>query len=249
MKLLFLGVLGAFASGVSAQPDFGVLVCKNASYTNASIIRVTPAYVVVDYSGGVAEVALTNLPEKLQSQYPYDPVAAAQSLSDESNKIAARAESSLKTGANRPNPASLVGTTQTVTVESVTDEKLPAGLICTIANDTSETVVLLAGLPPGVRHYVEQRSQLIDQLNLLRNTPITAVQPNEGAGSNPVDYEGAMFAAREARRARISALGKQLDILEAKPQKGMTRAYPTGQSYNGMPVWQCGESPNKLSDQ
>jgi hypothetical protein len=41
------------------------------------------------------------------------------------------------------------------------------------------------------------------------------------------------------------ALGKQLDVMEAKPQKAVTRAYPTGQTYNGMMIWKCGESTNK----
>jgi hypothetical protein len=64
---------------VSAQTNFDVLVCKDASYTNATIIRATPAYLVVSHNDGISKVALTNLPDSLQQKYPYDPekIAAA----------------------------------------------------------------------------------------------------------------------------------------------------------------------------
>jgi hypothetical protein len=249
MKLFFIGILFMIVVRVSAQMDFDVLVCKNASYTNASIIRVTPAYVVVDYSGGIAEVALTNLPVKLQSQFPYDPASAARFIADENKKTAARAESTAKQAASRIDPTSPIGITQTITVESVTDQQLPSGVICTIVIDDNETVVLLAGLPPSVRQYVEQRAQLINQMNLLRNTPIRASDANpngsDPASTNQFDTENALYVAKEARSEKILALGKQLDVMEAKPQKAVTRAYPTGQTYNGMMIWKCGESTNK----
>jgi ankyrin repeat protein len=69
-KLVLLLSLGALASG--AQTNFDVLVCKNASYTNAVIIRTNLVYVVVSYANGIAKVALTNLPPALEKQFSYD---------------------------------------------------------------------------------------------------------------------------------------------------------------------------------
>src|ERR1035441_2146779 len=74
-----LFLVGA-ALTVSAQTNFDVLVCKNASYTNATIIRATLAYLVVTHNDGIAKVALTNLPNSLQQKYKYDPDKATAAL-------------------------------------------------------------------------------------------------------------------------------------------------------------------------
>src|ERR1017187_5869758 len=80
-----LFLVGA-ALTVSAQTNFDVLVCKNASYTNATITRATPAYLVVMHNAGVEKVALTNLPDTLREKYPYDPDKAAAALAAEEKK-------------------------------------------------------------------------------------------------------------------------------------------------------------------
>src|ERR1039458_8019186 len=74
-----LFLVGA-ALTVPAQTNFDVLVCKNASYTNATIIRATLAYLVVTHNDGIAKVALTNLPSSLQQKYKYDPAKATAAL-------------------------------------------------------------------------------------------------------------------------------------------------------------------------
>ena len=69
-----LAILVSVTLNASAQTNFyAVLVCKNASYTNATIIRTNPPYVIVDYTNGAARVAITNLPQPIQDSIGYDP--------------------------------------------------------------------------------------------------------------------------------------------------------------------------------
>ena len=69
-KLVLLLSLVALAAG--AETYFDVLICKNASYTNATIIRTNLVYVVVMNANGLYKVALTNLPPSLAKQFGCD---------------------------------------------------------------------------------------------------------------------------------------------------------------------------------
>ena len=52
-----------------AQTNFDVLACADRSLTNAVIWNVTPAYLVIDYDGGITHEFITNLPADLQKKY------------------------------------------------------------------------------------------------------------------------------------------------------------------------------------
>jgi hypothetical protein len=54
-------------------------------YKNATITTVTPAYVSITYSEGVARVMLRDLPEELQKKYGYDSEKATQQLTAEAH--------------------------------------------------------------------------------------------------------------------------------------------------------------------
>jgi len=75
---------------VAAQTNdvhFDVLrTLDGQNFTNATIIRTTPAYAVVDFSAGGANVYFTNLPVELRNLYHYDPVAAEQFLAAKAAK-------------------------------------------------------------------------------------------------------------------------------------------------------------------
>ena len=81
LKLIaVLALLVGVTLNASAQTNFyAVLVCKNARYTNATIIRTNPPYVIVDYTNGAARVAITNLPQPIQDSIGYDPATAPHS--------------------------------------------------------------------------------------------------------------------------------------------------------------------------
>lgn len=89
MKTLSAILLAALAVA-SARADTNIIAvlttADGISYTNARIDHTTPVYADVWYDGGIVHIALTNLPEALQKQYPYDTNAATQFLAAEKQK-------------------------------------------------------------------------------------------------------------------------------------------------------------------
>jgi hypothetical protein len=68
--LLLTAVVSAYAEDITLRDG---RVFKNATVTN-----VTPAYVTVTHSAGVARVMLQDLPPELQTRYDYDKEKAAK---------------------------------------------------------------------------------------------------------------------------------------------------------------------------
>src|SRR5579862_4171219 len=85
--LLFLA-----RAGFGQTNFFPVLVCSNATYTNATIESITPATVTVWWSGGGERISITNLPLELQTRYHYSPEAAQKYLDAQAAKKAAQQE-------------------------------------------------------------------------------------------------------------------------------------------------------------
>jgi hypothetical protein len=230
---------------VSAQTNFDVLVCNDASYTNATIIRATPGYVVVDFNGGIAKVAMTNLPANLQEQYHYDPDKAAAALAaDEKHRlevINAKAEQAKIL-------ASLRGTNQMIRVNAVLDSFGKC--------QTSAGQIYLAGLPSSVSEYLARYTQLkalVAESQVQADNKTRDANTAIGGGGNPA-------AVWEAMKQSLKGKGKQttekiheadeatenLSKLKsnlAEMESGLVQnttvvAYPTGMRYSGLPMWQ-----------
>jgi hypothetical protein len=90
MKNLILIFLIAAPSAFCQSNSYPVLICRNRTYTNATIDSVTPATVTVFWDGGGERVSMTNLPVEVQKQYHYDPVEAEKYLAAQSATKAAR---------------------------------------------------------------------------------------------------------------------------------------------------------------
>jgi hypothetical protein len=104
MKTLPVIVLAMLAVA-STQADTNIIAvlttADGISYTNARIDHITPVYVDVWYDSGIVHIALTNLPEALQKQYPYDTNTAAQFLAAEKQKAADRRAAEIAAVAQR----------------------------------------------------------------------------------------------------------------------------------------------------
>ncbi len=230
---------------VSAQTNFDVLVCQNASYTNAAIIRATPAYVVVDFAGGVAKVAMTNLPANLQRQYHYDPDKAAAALAaDEQHK----ADVTKAKVERAKYLASLRGTNQVIRVNAVLDSLGKC--------QTSVGEIYLTGLPASVGEYLARDAQLkatVADGQVQAENKVRAANTALGDGGSPLAVWGAMKQSLkgkgQATTAKIRAAdeaGDNLSRLKAsleEMESGLVQnttviAYPTGMNYSGLPMWQ-----------
>lgn len=230
---------------VSAQTNFEILVCSDASYTNAIIIRATPAYVVVDFDGGLAKVAMTNLPVNLRKQYHYDPDKAAAALAaDEQHKadlIKAKIEQTKYL-------ASLRGTNQTIRVNAVLDSFGKC--------QTSVGEIYLTGLPASVSEYLARDAQLkvlVAESQVQADNKKRDANTAIGGGGNPVAVWGAMKRSLDGKGQQttekiheadeaadnLSRLKANLERMESELVQNTTViAYSTGMNFAGLPMWQ-----------
>jgi hypothetical protein len=125
--ILLLAALSTF--GQTNEPVIDVLAAGGQFYTNAQITRVTPAYAVVSYNGGIVQLALSNLPAPYQEKYGYDPDKAARYLADKKQKLQEqRAALNARQAAYNQAVASLAGTNRPVQVISILDELSNGGI-------------------------------------------------------------------------------------------------------------------------
>jgi hypothetical protein len=92
----------------SAQTNFfPILRCNDRTYTNATIVGVTPATALIDWDGGGESIPITNLPPELQARYHYDPQEAQKYLDSQAAEKAARLQRAKREAAarNTPGPA------------------------------------------------------------------------------------------------------------------------------------------------
>jgi|ERR1017187_2109392 hypothetical protein len=225
-----LFLVGA-ALTVSAQTNFDVLVCKNASYTNATIIRATLAYLVVTHNDGIAKVALTNLPNSLQQKYKYDPDKATAALAAEEkhrlDDIKARME-------QVKYIASLRGTNRVIRVKAV----LGLG-VC----QTSVGQICITGLPLDVGNFFYRRADLQAALTELKNTPAVGA-PVYGVYDYQFELDNAradaLHEAQKLRKEKLEQLQDDLNSLNhTESQETTIIAFPTGTMYAGIPLWKC----------
>jgi hypothetical protein len=246
MILRIVSFLFVAALPAAAQTNFEVLACSNACYTNATIIRATPGYVVVDFDDGIAKVAMTNLPADLQKQYHYDPDKAAAALTaDEQHRLDV-----IKTKAEQAKYlASLRGTNQMIRVVAVLDLFGRC--------QTSVGQIYLIGLPPSVSTYLAQYNQLkasVVESQIQLDNKAQAADASIGDGGNPAAVFEAMKQSLKGKGKQTTEkiheadeAGENLSELKsrlAEIESGMSQnisviAYPTGMKYSGLPQWQC----------
>jgi hypothetical protein len=218
---------------VSAQTNFAILICKNATYTNATIIRETPAYVVVSYSGGLAKVAHTNLPDALQKQFNFDPEKAQATLDAE----AQHAKDVQRKKVEYANYlATLRGPNQTVRVKSFnsdgTVQIAPGGR------------VILGNVPAVTINYFQRCNQLQNEINNLQNKTFSATFTSANTFDDSVTskwaVQDALNDAKRARDRKVSILKEDLaELIQTGADFTTITAFSTGIENARTPVWQC----------
>jgi hypothetical protein len=263
MKTTLALLLVVAALTVSAQTNFDVLICKNASYTNATITRTTPAYAVVSYDGGLVKVAMTNLPDALQKQFGYDPVKAAAILDAEKQKRLA----DIKAQAERQKYiASLRGSNQVIRVVTLLDgfgQCLISSSNVIQGGYARQQQVYLLGLPAQVSDYLNRFNQLkidvadyqvrVDNYQRAADAAYNSA-PSEVSASGDASFvasainsasvqmadAGQMEANADAGQKKLHDMKSDLENMAANLIPNSTViAYPTGLSDNGMARWQC----------
>jgi hypothetical protein len=249
MKTTLALLLVVAALTVSAQTNFDVLICKNASYTNATITRTTPAYAVVSYDGGLVRVAMTNLPDALQKQFGYDPVKAAAILDAEKQKRLA----DIKAQAERQKYiASLRGSNQVIQVQAVVDDYGQ----CFISSHngggggySGRQQVYVLGLPQSIADFYTRRTQLKADIANLVAQPISATAKVYGTDDDAFNaqmlLQDTIENARRDKEARLEQMNASLkEMNDAELDATTIIAFPTGTKYSGLPMWQYVGTPD-----
>jgi hypothetical protein len=228
------------------------------NYTNAMIYRVTPAYAVVAYDGGLAKVALSNMPAAYQEKYRYDPAQAAAFLTDESRKQ--HASQAAETARQITAQAALValrGTNQTIHVLAVLDDQF-GYLKCRVATDSGSQTILLNNLPVPVKSFVSKLNQMrLDtedfqdkvKMDTRAAERADALVPNVNGGDR--DYVELVVRPQRIRAnlmlldakdeaETLQEMESSLSSLELEAsQKNAVVAFPTGQNYAGFDIWEA----------
>jgi hypothetical protein len=256
MKTKLILFLMVAALTVSAQTNFDVLVCADRSLTNAAIWDVTPAYLVIDYDGGITHEFITNLPADLQKKYHYDPVAATALLAAEKQRVLNGQLNKLK---HDQYLASLRGTNQIIRIISFNQFGL-----CEISGESGgggvgvvRQKVYIFGLPQSLKDFMIREDQLkIDVENAAANAIQKSRAADRADANAPVEaggdpnYVAAAMAQRKAANNMaldakdaaedVATMKENLTEMESQETDATTiTAYPTGQSYNTIPLWQC----------
>lgn len=238
--VLIFAAISALTPEASADVTFDLLHTTQRDFTNATIIRTNPAYVVVDWPGGLAKVWMTNLSPELQKQFGYSASNAAAAVLLEQRNAAAKKQSDI---AYRKYLGSLRGTNQVIRVVSILDAGLGE---CSIAGQTAHGTVYLMSMPASASGFFTRKADLQNQIADLKETPITVTatvndpnDPDPGFTSQLRARE-ALDDAKQARQQQLGDLNSQLkDLNDSQLDATTLMAYPTGLSRDGIPIWQC----------
>jgi len=253
--LLLLVALSAFAQ--TNEAVIGVLPAGGVFYTNARITRVTPAYAVVSYDGGIVQLALSNLPAAYREKYGYDSDKAAKYLAEEKQKaLERRAALMARQAAYNQAMAALAGTNRPVQIISILDEQSNGGIPLCAIPDAADGI-LIKNLPDPVKSFLNRKKQLaadIDSFSAQVEADAGAAaraqavapaysstDPDINDAQNRQRAQANLMALKvREKQAELDKMKKAMSDLEAEAAGQATiMAFPTGQFFGGFEIWNC----------
>lgn len=255
MKTIAILLIGA--SSAWAQTNFfPLLECRSATYTNVTISHATPAYAILTWSGGSAQVSLGDLPESVQKQYGYDRANAEMFLQKKKDQErATQAEVAKARIAYEKYIAALAGTNQPVWIMSINSDA--PYTVCTARTLAGNKEICVKNLPQRTRDFVVRLAQLrIDVVNAETRTENYTMAAKRADAAAPIAAEGnadyvnaAMTQRSQANNMAVNAEQMQNNLAKMKSalalmetqelEKATVTAYPTGQFWSGKEIWIC----------
>jgi hypothetical protein len=254
MKTIIFCILCILALSLQAQTNSGlhldILVCSNKTYENCTIIRVTPAYAVVEFSGGLDKVPLAELPDSYKQKYGYDSKKAEAFLQSEKQTIATRHAAFLAAqAAIQKAQLAAVGPVQTIQIKSILDDRFayPKCFISSGESGGFSGAVFLRNIPVEVKNFILKKKQLENDIQILQDKQIvvtsTVRNTDDPAFDSWLATQNALSDAKEAKAEKLRQMKEQLDKMETDADDyTSTIAYPTGQTYAGIPIWECAQN-------
>ncbi|MFZ0826669.1 MAG: hypothetical protein WAO02_04525 [Verrucomicrobiia bacterium] len=255
LSVLLLVGISVFA--LTNEPVVAVLPVSGQFYTNAQITRVTPAYAVVIYDGGIVQVALSNLPAAYQEKYGYDPEQAARFLADRNQKLQAQhAASMARQAAYSQALAARAGTNRPVQIISILDEMSNGGYpLCAISNIPQG--ILVNNLTDEVRTFLNRKKQLAADISSFSDkvqADASAAARAQAVAPAFAATDSATVEAQNNQRAQanlmaVSVQEEQEELAKMKsamsgwdaetPARTTILAFPSGQFYGQYEIWNC----------
>ena len=255
-----LALLLAFAAlTVSANTNeihLDVLLTAQGNFTNATIIRLNPAYAMVNYPGGILMIADSNLPPDLQKQFDYSPSnAAAFLVSEKEKKKQADAAYAKRRAADLAYIASFAGTNRVIRIASIDDETRITQ--CAAIIDGQNKEIFIRNLPQTVKDFVNSYNQLrADILALGERVHNDAKAAERADAFAPVAAAGDAAYVNSAMAQRDRANQMALNVEDAADklaemqdnlktmhdeatEKTSVIAYPSSEFWGDQQVWVC----------
>ena len=241
-------------AGVADEIPVGILPAGDKVYTNAIITRVTPAYAVVSYQEGMAQIPLSNLPAAYQTRFGYSPEKAAQFL-DEERQIQKKRRAAFL--AQQATLRTLAGTNRPVRIMAIDDHPYYGGFsLCSV--DLIKGGMLVENFPDSVRQFMSGYRQLQadvagcqQQLNKLNTEAKTLAKPPPPPSLGKSGNRAVVLSVYSAQTNNLANnrrnLENRLQTLNAQLDRATTNydlyttiiAHPSGQAYAGKPIWVC----------
>ena len=259
--IAFIAIAGTFGWKVAARVTdtnlpvhFDVLVAGGRSYTNATIIRTTPAEAIVNFNQGIARVALSNLPVSYQEKFGYDPAEAARYLDGEKQlELKNRAAQAAALAAYQNAIAARRGTNRNVRIVQVVGNY--GFMKCAAVIDGEQREIYVRNLPGSVGDYLAQVSrQKADIAAFQAKVDADAKAAERADALAPTGIIGDTDQASAAMTRRIQANQMALnvknerdtlaqmqaslaDLTSQSAVKTTIVAFPEGQNYGNLPIW------------
>ena len=250
MKAINILVLLLLALPLGAQTNelIPVLICGDQSFTNARITQTSPAYAIVSYPGGIAQVAMSNLPAAYQQRYGYNPTNAEKYLAEKKQRELAARERQAASAKSEAMPA---GAVQTIELTGILDETTYGGIpLCSVSGGHAPGKILVKNMPGPVSDFLHRYQKLKADIDAEETAPVnvtaTATRrgPNHAARAAERAANRATREAKGERKVEVKQLRRQLSEMEkSRGQNASVRAYPTGQSWSGYEIWVCTGTP------
>jgi hypothetical protein len=77
MKTIMSIILFVALNGVSQVTNWQKLIVNGQSYSNARIVKATPADALIAFDGGMVQLPMEQMPKETQTFFTYDPVKAS----------------------------------------------------------------------------------------------------------------------------------------------------------------------------
>ena len=224
-RLIIVVVALLSCQWAGAQTNFFPLLhCKdNTTYTNATIANITPATVDVSWEGSGARMSITNLPDKLQKRYHYNPRKAQKYLAAQAAAKSAEKNHDNKAVAEVAAVQNTLGPAQIIRIIKTLD--FPDSLQIEAEGVLVEAYI--PNLPPEILTFITKLGQAqADAINFKLN----AVQLRAGAKSARVladgmfgnnsnyDQQNTLATAAEADASAAEVKSAEADALLKKLQ-------------------------------